>query len=66
VDSGLDGQDGGAGSGARFQGLAGITGILERKTIGLDGTARLPNLHRMSHTDFLQQHELRNTLMRDR
>jgi hypothetical protein len=33
LDSGLDGQNGGAAGGARFQCLVGVSGILERKAL---------------------------------
>src|SRR5437660_8451070 len=40
----LDGQDGGAGGGARFQGLVGVSGILERKAL-IDVNAHLSRSH---------------------
>jgi hypothetical protein len=43
---GLDGQDGGAGGGARFQALVGVSGILERKTL-IDVNAHLPQSHHL-------------------
>ena len=44
MDSGLDGQDGGAGGGARFQGLVGVSGILERKAL-IDVNPHLSRSH---------------------
>src|SRR5438309_9948290 len=49
LDTGLDGQDGGAGGGARFQGLVGVSGILERKAL-IDVNAHLSRSH---HTEQL-------------
>jgi len=41
LDSGLDGQNGEAGGGTRFQWLVGISGILEREAL-IDVDAHLP------------------------
>src|SRR5437868_15112505 len=43
-DTGLNGQNGGAGGGARFQGLVGVSRILERKAL-IDLNAHLSRSH---------------------
>ena len=46
MDTALDGQDGGARGGARFQRLVGVNGILERKTL-IDVNAHLSRSHHL-------------------
>src|ERR1700728_235030 len=46
MDTGSDGQDGGARGGARFQGLVGVCSILERKAL-IDVNAHLSRSHHL-------------------